>query len=166
MRSAIPFHTLPPEEALHSMVRALTNRWRLFIMLPMIYLAVGLMIQEFWLTEGLLPVPAAGYFVLLFLAGFLVIVLWRLLPVMERRQLAELVELRQEPEKFFRRAREQQLLRFSVCDIAAAPGIVLFLMQADPVPLLIFCFVSMTFYLRAHPSELRLGKAYLRPDLL
>jgi hypothetical protein len=162
---------MAPEQAFQEIMRRLHSRWRLIIMLPLIYIFGGILVQRFHFQpdrggEGFLPLDEEVYLVALFVGGAFAVGLWRLLALTERRQLLELTTLRSDPNAFLRRAREQQMMRFALCDIAAAPGILLFLLEGDLFPLMAFVVISLVLYLRVIPSGRKLGEAMFRPDML
>lgn len=138
-------------------------RWRLAIMVPLGYMMVGMVVWKWAFPDGrgLLPLGEGPRLVLLFGAGLSVAFLWLLLLKLTQRQYGILAEARSDPNNFLRAARNAQLRQFMVCDLAASPGIVFFLLDADIFLLGAFSASSLVFYLRAIPSGRRLGEALL-----
>jgi hypothetical protein len=93
------------------------------------------------------------------LAGFFLGFIWIVLGRSLTGQYEALRATASAPEDFLREAQRHQLTQFMQCDLAASPGIVLFILQGDILVLILFVLVSMAFYLRAFPSGQRLGEA-------
>lgn len=159
---------LPPEEKLTTMIRGLHRAWRLATLIPMVYLLAGLALQSYWFTsgEGLMPLSEGSKMLLVGGGALLAVTLWALYNRLEARHLLTLKETRDDAEGFYQLASEQQLQRFILCDLASMPGIVVFLFDLDAAALMAFCLISMVFYLRAMPSERKIGTAFLRPELI
>ncbi len=164
--AAIP-ETLPREEQFGRIIARLHARWRLVVGIPLFYIVAGVALRNLLFVpefggEGFLP-PGDVIIALLVGVGVLGVGFgWMLLGRMLLRQPLLLVGLRGDANAFLERALELQLSTFLVCDLVASPGIVLFLLTGDLVYLVGFVLASSVFYLRALPSERRLGAAFLR----
>jgi hypothetical protein len=55
------------------------------------------------------------------------------------------------------------LFQYGICDLAALPGLLLFLCNGDILLLAGFAVLSSLFYLRTLPSARLLGEALLQP---
>jgi hypothetical protein len=158
---------MPREEAFMAIMRSLHLRWRIAIALPLVYLGVGAAIAHTIFSPangkpGFAPLDESLFTSLCLLGGFLIGALWVLLVRALASQLESLGAARESPERFLAEARRHQLAQFALCDLAASIGIVLFLIQGDIAALLAFCLASEILYLRAFPSDLRLGEAMFR----
>ncbi|CAN5272524.1 hypothetical protein BH09SUM1_BH09SUM1_05310 [soil metagenome] len=158
---------LPPEEFLRHVLEALHLRWRIAVLIPAIYLAGALAIQRtnFPGPAGLAPVSETASIVFTLFGAAIVGVLWKLLTAMRWVQLKELSLLSSDRAAFLAEAKSQLIRQLSLCDLAASPGLILFITQGSFAALAVFLIASMAMYLRAMPSERRIGEALLRPDL-
>ncbi len=136
----------------------MTKRWRLAILIPLLYLLLAWAIQYFFFEpyrdgEGFLPFDRAnlpaGILVVSVYAGFLWYLLERAIRQNRqvRRALASKGVLNREILFL------QQLREFVYCDLVCLPGIVVFLLTADMTLLFALCAVSMLLYLRVMPRE-------------
>ena len=89
---------------------------------------------------------------------------WLLLGRSLSAQFSRLAELRDDPKALESEALRHQLAQFTICDLAASPGIFMFLLQGEILALAAFALASEVFYLRVFPSDLRLGEAIFRGE--
>lgn len=159
--------SLPPEEAFMVILHRLHNRWRLAILLPLLYVMTGIALQRYAFAPGWKGLFVAGdewMLAGLFIGGSSVAILWQLLGQMNRRELDALAGARGDADQFLKLAKDHQMLQFLICDIVSFPGIILFFMTGDLFLLVIFAVLSMLFYLRSFPSDRRLGEVMFRPE--
>ncbi len=147
-------------------MRSLHRRWRLVIFLPPTYLMMTIMIQEFYFNpsrggSGFLPLNPAIKTLFYFVGGILIFLLWYYFDRLRGRHYAELLSYRENPRDFLLVAREHQLMYFMICDSSFLPGAVIFLSDGDLKGVLTFIVVSSIFYLKALPSEKKLGEIFL-----
>ncbi|MBI1291016.1 hypothetical protein GC173_07190 [bacterium] len=158
---------LTREEAFMVIMQRLHGRWRMAILLPMIYLLLGAVVIKSWFIPsqgpaGLLPLSNELFSLLALMGGLLIGALWLLLGRSQAAQYEALRLHHDDPEAFLREAKRHQLVQFALCDLAASIGILLFVVQGDFTVLLAFCLASEVLYLKAFPSDLRLGEAMFR----
>ncbi len=136
----------------------MTKRWRLAILIPLVYLVLAWAIQHFFFErfrggDGFLPFDRehlpAGILVVSVYAVFLWFLLER--AIRQNRQVREALASKGvlNREILFL----QQLREFVYCDLVCLPGIVVFLLTADMSLLIMLCAVSMLLYLRVMPRE-------------
>lgn len=142
-------------------------RWRIAIMVPLVYLGLGTFAVETVFDgskgrPGLMPMSEEAFGLGCLFGGLLLGALWVTINRLKGREFEELSGVADDPPEFLRLAQRHQFTQFTVCDLAASPGIFLFLLQGELVALFLFVVASEVFYLRAFPSDKRLGEAMFR----
>ncbi|HMX61743.1 MAG TPA: hypothetical protein PKD58_01600 [Candidatus Sumerlaeota bacterium] len=157
---------MPREEAFMVILRALHQRWRLAVAIPLLYMIAGVLVQAYLFKHngGLMEVSRTLLLVMIFLGGAFSVLLWHLLTALFRRQQASLAEAAGSIDSFAGAAFRQQKIQFITCDLAALPGIVIFLCTGDLFHLVMFIVISMFFYLRCFPSGRKLGEPLFLRD--
>lgn len=160
---------LPQEEAFMEILHQLHKRWRLVICVPLIYLLLGLLISQFYFQperggDGFYPLGQEATMAVWMIGGVYVVFLYYLLDRLKKRQGFILSEYGNDPNRFLAKAKESQMAQFFVCDLAAMPGILLFLLNGGLFHLFVFIVISSFFYLYALPNGRILGQAMFHPS--
>lgn len=150
--------TEDPGKSRQELLARLHRRWRLVLLVPILYLGLGLLISQFYFIphlhgRGFFPLSPGAATFLHFFGGSLVGVLLLLFLRTRARHRAELLALSGVPELQKARAMEQQLVQFAICDGVAFPGIIMFLLDGSEAALVVYVFTSLVFYLAAVPRE-------------
>jgi hypothetical protein len=145
--------SLPDRDDLLARLHA---RWRLVMMMPLVYLLGAAALNRWYLVphrggRGFLPLGEAGLAVGVGLGAALVGLLWVLMGRLRRVQREEIALLGAQPHLQAPRLVEQLWMRLGLCDLAAGPGLILFLLDGNGPVLLSFLLISLGFYLREMP---------------
>lgn len=126
--------------------------------MPLSYLLIGLGLNQYvFKGDGMLPLADALSLTLLFAGGVFVMLLWYMIGRQTQRQAQILHPLKGDTEEFAKTAFHLQLRLVLLCDLAALPGLVLFVMDADLIALFAFVIASSLCYLKTLPSGQALG---------
>lgn len=153
-----------PTPAQEETLRLLHQRWRVVIFIPVLYLLIGLAVSHWYFVphrdgRGLYPLQEETSGILFILGGLVVSLLFLRALFKRRANLLELKAVEEDPRAWREKALEQQMTFFLYSDLSTGPGLILFILNGDPVPLVAFIMVSLAFYLWSMPSPASLGVA-------
>lgn len=134
----------------------MTKRWRLAILIPLVYLILASVIHELFFVrvrggEGFMPFDRDRLPAAVAVCAAYAFTLWILLEraVRQNRRTREALSARgllNEQILFL-----QQMRELVYADLVCLPGLVAFILTADMTLLLFLCVVSMLLYLRIMP---------------
>jgi len=156
---------LNPEEAIDLHLQRLQRLWTFFLLLPLAYLGLCVLIDRIYLQprhpDGLWPSSVDSFQTWLTVCAIAVGITQIVLLVILRQFKRRLYNSRGSIDTFIKTLTWRQWISASCCDTVSFIGLVLFLLNADLRMMLIFGMASYLFYAQIHPFS-GLGEIFIQ----